>query len=268
MIFNKPTRHIFNITSDNSNYIVGRMTPEEKARIKIDQMFVDAGWKVVDRESYSPTLTAAAIREGLLEGNREADYFLFINGMAVGILEAKREEIDVTSDVVCEQAILYARGVPNYYKAFSRPLPIIYQSNGETTYFRDFRADDSSLIELNRIHTPKEIVKMLGIEDMYAGLPTLKKKGLRDCQYEAITELENSFRAGQNRALIVLATGSGKTYTACLAAYRFLAFTPMKRILFLVDRNNLGKQTEGEFEMFRLTENGDPFNTIYNVSSI
>lgn len=101
------------------------MTPEEKARIKIDQMFTDAGWKVVDRESYSPTLTAAAIREGLLEGNREADYFLFINGMAVGILEAKREEIDVTSDVVCEQAILYARGVPNYYKAFSRPLPII-----------------------------------------------------------------------------------------------------------------------------------------------
>lgn len=244
------------------------MTPEEKARIKIDQMFADAGWKVVDRESYSPTLTAAAIREGLLEGNREADYFLFINGMAVGILEAKREEVDVTSDVVCEQAILYARGVPNYYKAFSRPLPIIYQSNGETTYFRDFRADDSYLIELNRIHTPKEIVKMLGIEDMYAGLPTLKKKGLRDCQYEAITELENSFRAGQNRALIVLATGSGKTYTACLAAYRFLAFTPMKRILFLVDRNNLGKQAEGEFGMFRLTENGDPFNTIYTVNRL
>lgn len=244
------------------------MTPEEKARIKIDQMFIDAGWKVVDREYYSPTLTAAAIREGLLEGNREADYFLFINGMAVGILEAKREEVDVTSDVVCEQAILYARGVPNYYKAFSRPLPIIYQSNGETTYFRDFREDDSYLIELNRIHTPKEIVKMLGIEDMYAGLPTLKKKGLRDCQYEAITELENSFRAGQNRALIVLATGSGKTYTACLAAYRFLAFTPMKRILFLVDRNNLGKQAEGEFGMFRLTENGDPFNTIYTVNRL
>ena len=231
-------------------------------------MFADAGWKVVDRESYSPTLTAAAIREGLLEGNREADYFLFINGIAVGILEAKREEIDVTSDVVCEQAILYARRVPNCYKAFSRPLPIIYQSNGETTYFRDFREEDASLIELNRIHTPKEIVKMLGIKDMFAGLPILKKKGLRDCQYEAITELESSFRAGQNRALIVLATGSGKTYTACLAAYRFLAFTPMKRILFLVDRNNLGKQAEGEFGMFRLTENGDPFNTIYTVNRL
>ena len=244
------------------------MTPEEKARVKIDQMFEDAGWKVVDREFYSPTLTAAAIREGLLEGNREADYFLFVNGMAVGILEAKRKEVDVTSDMVCEQADIYARGVPVCYKAYSRPLPIIYQSNGEETIFRDFRDEDGEFIELNRIHTPKEIVKMLGIDDPYAGLPTLKKKGLRDCQYEAISELENSFRNGQKKALIVLATGAGKTYTACLAAYRLLAFTPMKRILFLVDRNNLGKQAEGEFGMFRLTENGDPFNTIYTVNRL
>ena len=244
------------------------MTPEKKARVKIDQMFEDAGWKVVDRDFYTPTLTAAAIREGLLEGNREADYFLFINGMAVGILEAKRKEVDVTSDKVCEQADLYARGVPECYKAYSRPLPIIYQSNGEETFFRDFRDEDGELIELNRIHTPKEIVKMLGIDDPYAGLPTLKKKGLRDCQYEAISELENSFRNGQKKALIVLATGAGKTYTACLATYRLLAFTPMKRILFLVDRNNLGKQAEGEFGMFRLTETGDPFNTIFTVNRL
>ena len=244
------------------------MKPEEKAREKIDQLFKDAGWNVVDRDAYSPTLTAAAIREGLLNGNREADYFLFINGTAVGVLEAKRKEVDVTTDMVCEQAELYARGVPECYKAYSRPLPIIYQSNGEETFFRDFRDKDGDLIKTNLIHTPKEIVKMLGIEDPYAGLPTLQKKGLRDCQYEAITELENSFRAGQNRALIALATGAGKTYTACLASYRFLAFTPMKRILFLVDRNNLGKQAEGEFGMFRLTENGDPFNTIYTVNRL
>lgn len=244
------------------------MTPEEKARVKIDQMFEDAGWKVVDRDFYSPTITAAAIREGLMNGNREADYFLFINGMAVGVLEAKRKEVDVTTTVVCEQAEQYARGVPKKYKAFSRPLPIIYLSNGEETYFRDFRDKDGELKEINRIHTPKEIVKMLGIDDPYAGLPDLKKKGLRDCQYEAICELESSFRAGQKKALLALATGAGKTYTACMAAYRFLAFTPMKRILFLVDRNNLGKQAEGEFGMFRLTENGDPFNTIYTVNRL
>lgn len=244
------------------------MKPEEKARVKIDQMFVDAGWKVVDRDFYSPTITAAAIREGLLEGNREADYFLFINGKAVGVLEAKREEVDVASDIVCEQTIKYTRYVPECYQAYLRPLPFIYQSNGVTTLFRDCRVEDSDYEPMNRIHTPKEMVKMLGIDDPYAGLPTLQNKGLRDCQYEAISELENSFRSGQNRALLVLATGAGKTYTACMSAYRFLAYTPMKRILFLVDRNNLGKQAEGEFGMFRLTENGDPFNTIYTVNRL
>ena len=245
------------------------MTPEEKARVKIDQMFEEAGWQVVDRDFYSPTITAAAIREGLLEGNHEADYFLFLNGMAVGVLEAKRKEVDVTSDVVCEQAIRYTRYVPiDRYRAFTRLLPFIFVSNGEETYFRDCRDEESNLEPINRIYTPKEMVKLLGIEDPYAGLPTLSKKGLRDCQYEAISELEGSFRAGQNRALLVLATGAGKTYTACMAAYRFLAYTPMKRILFLVDRNNLGKQAEGEFGMFRLTENGDPFNTIFTVNRL
>lgn len=80
------------------------MTPEEKARIKIDQWFADAGWKVVNREDYEPTCTAVAIREGLLKGNLEADYFLFINGKAVGVLEAKREETDAFASKVCEQA--------------------------------------------------------------------------------------------------------------------------------------------------------------------
>lgn len=244
------------------------MTPEEKARVKIDQMFEDTGWQVVDRDFYSPTITAAAIREGLLEGNHEADYFLFINGKAIGVLEAKRAEVDVTSTKVSDQTEMYARGVPECYQAWQRPLPFGYQSNGEETYFRDFRDKDGGMELLNCIHTPKELCKMLGIEDPYAGLPTLKKKGLRDCQFEAITELEKSFRTGQNKALMVLATGSGKTYTACLASYRFLAYTPMRRILFLVDRNNLGKQAEGEFGMFRLTETGDPFNTIFTVNRL
>ena len=243
------------------------MTPEEKARVKIDRMFEDAGWQVVDRDFYSPTISAVAIREGLLKGNKEADYFLFLGGKAVGVLEAKRAEVDVSASIVCEQTFMYAKGVPNCYQTWGNPLPFGYQSNGEETYYQDFRGTDG-LALINRIHTPKEMAKMLGIADPFAGLPALKKRGLRDCQYEAITELEKSFRAGQNRALMVLATGSGKTYTACLASYRFLAYTPMKRVLFLVDRNNLGKQAEGEFGMFRLTENGDPFNVIYTVNRL
>ena len=241
------------------------MTPEEKARQKIDQWFAEAGWKVINREDYEPTCTAVAIREGLLKGNLEADYFLFINGKAVGVLEAKREDIDALSDKVCDQAVLYAKSVPPVYQTYQKPLPFIFTSNGKELYFCDFREQEQSFRQIMSIPTPYELVKRLGIIDWFAGLPTLQKKGLRDCQYEAVTELEKSFRSGQNRALMVLATGAGKTYTACLAAYRLLSYTPMQRILFLVDRNNLGKQAEGEFGTFRLTENGDAFNTIFTV---
>ena len=244
------------------------MTPEEKARIKIDQWFADAGWEVINRDEYEPTSTAVAIREGLLKDNLEADYFLFINGKAVGVLEAKREETDAFSPIVCEQAALYAKSVPNIYQTYQKPLPFIFTSNGKELYFCDFREQDHYFKQILTIPTPHELVKKLGINDYFAGLPTLRKKGLRDCQYEAITELEKSFRSGQKRALMVLATGAGKTYTACLAAYRMLSYTPTRRVLFLVDRNNLGKQAEGEFGTFRLTENGEAFNTIFTVNRL
>lgn len=244
------------------------MTPEEKARVKIDRMFEEAGWQVVSRDEYTPNLTAAAIKEGLLKHNLEADYFLFINGKAVGVLEAKRAEIDVDCDEVEGQAEKYVNNVPPIYAAYEKPLRIIYLSNGEKVLFYDYAKKDGNYIEINRIHTPKEIVDILSIDDFYAGLPTLQKKGLRQCQFDAIKGLEESFRNGQKRALMVLATGAGKTYAACLAAYRFLSYTPMRKVLFLVDRNNLGKQAEGEFGTFRLTENKEPFNTIFGVNRL
>ena len=246
------------------------MNPEEKARVIIDRMFEEAGWKVVDRDKYAPNMTAVAIREGLMVGNREADYLLFLNGKAVGVLEAKRIETDINSDIVQEQARLYTRSCPKWCQAWfpNIPLPLAYVANSRDLMFYDTRKSDSEFEYCKKIHTPKEVKKLLGLEDDYVGLPTLSPKGLRACQYEAITQLEQSFRNGENRALMVLATGAGKTYTACLASYRMLAFTPMKRILFLVDRNNLGKQAETEFGTFRLTENGDPFNTIFTVNRL
>ena len=244
------------------------MTPEQKARKVIDKLFSNAGWQVLDRDHYAPNISAVALEEGLLNGNLEADYLLFLNGKAVGVLEAKKESVDVSADWVKAQAENYVRKVPPTYQTIAKPLPLIYLSNGKTVLFKNGNIPESEYEGINRIHTPKEITRMLGLTDEYSALPTLKKQGLRDCQFEAITELEKSFRSGQNRALMVLATGAGKTYTACLAAYRFLSYTPMRRVLFLVDRNNLGKQAEGEFGMFRLTETGDPFNTIFSVNRL
>ena len=162
------------------------MTPEEKARVKINRWLEDAGWQVVNRDEFEPTMSAVAVREGLLKGNLEADYLMFINGKVCGVLEAKREEVNVESDMVSEQVSTYAKSVPDCYQTWQKPIPLLYKSNGKVVLFQDFLKTNTEWDEINRIHTPKEIVSMLGIDDPFAGLPTLRKKGLRECQYEEI----------------------------------------------------------------------------------
>ncbi len=243
------------------------MLPEEKARIYIDQMFADAGWEVVSRNDFTISSSAAAVTEGIMQGGKEADYLLFLDGKAIGVLEAKAEHVSL-DDKVKGQAEGYTTKLPTWCSCWFKQLPFVYISNGKTLLFRDMRDSGEEYVTLSAIHSPKELSKMAGVGGYFSGLPKLQKRGLRECQYEAITKLEASFRDGHDRALMVLATGAGKTYTACMAAYRLLSYTPARRILFLVDRNNLGKQAEGEFGTFRLTENGEPFNTIFTTTRL
>lgn len=242
-------------------------TPEEKARIKIDKMLETAGWRVVDRSDFVSN-EALAVRESIMIGNKEADYLLFLMGKAVGVLEAKREEIEVNHPKVAEQAEEYTRLLPHWCQAYQVPLPFVWLSNGKECYYRDIREADSEYEKVDKILSPKEVVKRLDITEPYAGLPMLQHRGLRECQYEGITELEKSLKEGKRRALMVLATGAGKTYLAITAAYRLLNYANYRRVLFLVDRNNLGRQAEREFATYRLTESGDPFNTIYGVERL
>ena len=243
------------------------MHPEEKARIEIDNKLLFAGWNVVDRANFSPAISAVAVTEGILKGHLEADYLLFIEGKAIGVIETKKEGVPLT-EAVAKQAEKYACKLLKWYQHWQNPLPFIYLSNGKELLFRDIRSGESEYEPLQQMHTPKELAILAGIENPLAGLPYLSPKGLRNCQFDAITALENSFRNGQKRALMVLATGAGKTFTACMSAYRLLSYTPIRRVLFLVDRNNLGKQAEGEFGTFRLTETGEPFNTIFAVERL
>lgn len=243
------------------------MTPEEKARLKIDAVLEAAGWRVVNRDEFVPN-EAIAVRETLTQGKMEADYMFFLSGKAVGVLEAKREEIDVNTPNVIAQAETYTKKLLPWCSFWQNPLPLVWLSNGKQYYFRDQRNSNSDYEQIDHFHTPKEVVRLLGISDRYAALPMIQKRGLRDCQFEGITNLEKSLKEGKNRALMVLATGAGKTYLAITAAYRLLNYARYRHVLFLVDRNNLGRQAEREFAGYKLTENGDPFNTIYGVERL
>ncbi|MBO5567689.1 MAG: DEAD/DEAH box helicase family protein [Clostridia bacterium] len=243
------------------------MLPEEKAREKIDKQLRNAGWDIVSRDEYVPR-SASAVKEALMQGNTESDYLLFVDDKAIAVVEAKREENPLGEEVQ-QQAEDYACNPQDWYGVwFPNQIPLVYLANGKKIYFKNMLRPDSDYVELSEMHSPKKMLQLIGQVSEYGALPRLEKRGLRDCQYRAETEFEKSIKQGTKKSLAVLATGSGKTYLACLASYRLLNYTPARRILFLVDRNNLARQTESEFSTFDRTEGQQEMSSLYEIKRL
>ena len=243
------------------------LKPEERAREWIDRKLADAGWQVINRDEYAPGMTAVAVREAAMRGGLEADYLLLINGKAAAVLEAKREEVALDDPHLIAQAENYTKQVQPWYPTWTLPLPFVYLSNGKEIAFKDCRTADAKYEIVQKFMRPWDLVRHLNLGE-FDGLPYLSPEGLRTCQFEALTNLEKSFKEGRRRAVMVLATGSGKTFTACMMTYRMLAYTPMKRVLFLVDRNNLGTAAATALLTFKLTESGKPLSEIFWVEQL
>jgi len=244
------------------------MTPEEKARVKIDKQLNNAGWEIVSRQEYVPNY-ASAVKEGLMQGNKESDYLLFIDDKAIAVVEAKAESNSL-GEIVAQQAEWYSTHPQSWVGMwFEEQIPLVYLANGNKIYFKNMLDPESEYVELTAMHTPKQMLKLIGKKSEYGALPKLEKRGLRDCQYNAERKLEEKLKLGHKKSLAILATGSGKTYLACLAAYRLLNYTPAtKRVLFLVDRNNLARQTESEFSLFDRTEKQQPMSSLYKINRL
>lgn len=243
------------------------MLPEEKARVKIDKQLRNAGWDIISRNEYLPNSTTA-VKEALMVGNTESDYLLFVDGKAIAVVEAKREE-NPLGDEVKKQAEDYAVSPQSWYALwFEKLIPLVYMANGNKIYFKNMLVEDSEYEELSQMHSPKKMLQIIGKKSEYGALPLLEKRGLRDCQYKAETKLEESLKLGNKKNLAVLDTGSGKTYLACLASYRLLNYTQTKRILFLADRNNLAKQALSEFSLFDRTENMQQMGNLYTIKRL
>ena len=247
------------------------MTPEEKARIEIDAMLEEAGWVVQDRSGLNIRASlGVAIREFVMKDNGESDYLLFVGGKAIGVLEAKKADLSLSG--VENQSQGYACNLPEGVRCWKMPLPFVYESNGSEVYFRDCRDKICRSRRVFVFHKPETLLELISEENTlrnnFLTLPELDREGLRDCQIEAIEGLENSLRNGKPRALIQMATGAGKTFTTCNFTYRLLKYAKAKRILFLVDRNNLGEQTKKEYEQFRPKGEDNSFTDIYIVQHL
>lgn len=244
-----------------------KLLPEQQARLKIDKQLIEAGWEIVSRDEYVPKQTQA-VKEALMAGSTESDYLLFVDNKAIAVVEAKREENNL-GDIVAEQAENYSRTPRTWYGLWcDGMIPLVYLANGKNIYFKNMLDPDSDYKPIEKMHTPKKMLKLIGKTSELGALPRIERKGLRDCQYNAEVSFENSLRNGKKKGLAVLATGSGKTYLACLASYRLLNYTSTHRVLFLVDRNNLAKQTENEFSTFDRTENGMTLSSLYSINRL
>lgn len=246
------------------------MTPEESARQNIDSLLEKCGWIIQDRNQINLGAgLGIAVREYPLKAG-PADYLLFVNRKAVGIIEAKAEGHTLSG--VAEQSEKYSRSIPDNLPAVQEPLPFNYESTGIETFFRDLRDPDPKSRAVFAFHKPETLLEWANesttLRERLQGLPELKTGELRLCQIDAITNLEKSFAEDKPRALIQMATGSGKTYTAVTSTYRLLKYAKAKRVLFLVDRGNLGRQTAKEFQQYITPDDGRKFTELYNVQHL
>ena len=247
------------------------MTPEQRARRNIDSMLEAAGWHVQNHAGHDPSAAlGVAVREYPLRADQRADYLLFINGVAIGIIEAKPE--GTTLSGALQQAERYRASLPNNLRTLAG-LPFSYASTGVETYFRDIRDSNSRSRPIFTFHTPETLshqaIELRTLrERLTDDLPSLERGSLRDCQFEAITNLEESLKEARPRALIQMATGSGKTYAAVSAVYRLIRFAGIKRVLFLVDRRNLGRQALREFQAYTPPDDNSKFTELYNVQHL
>lgn len=244
--------------------------PEQIARDKIDKQLIDAGWAIQSKDKINlGEKLGVAIREYQTDVG-PADYVLFVDRKPVGIIEAKKEEAGQNLTVVEEQSTGYANAKLKYLN--NDPLRFIYESTGMLTRFTDYEDPKPRARPLFSLHTPETLLSWTKQEETlrkrFHNIPVLEHDGFRPAQIRAIENIENSFRSNKPRALIQMATGAGKTFTAASFIYRLLKFSKAKKILFLVDTKNLGEQAEQEFMKFVPQDDNRKFTELYNVQRL
>jgi type I restriction enzyme R subunit len=247
-------------------------TPEALARQKIDELLRAAGWVLQNRDQINLGAgRGVAVREYPTAAG-PADYLLFVDRRPVGVVEAKAAGTPLSG--VSEQSGKYLVGAANLPNV-DEPLRFAYESTGIETFFRDEADPEPRSRRVFAFHKPETLAEWVRetqtlrarLRAMPAEYPLITT-GLWEPQVEAITNLERSFALDKPRALIQMATGSGKTFTAVNSVYRLIKFARARRILFLVDRNNLGRQALREFQAFVTPDDGRKFTELYNAQRL
>ena len=245
--------------------------PEQIARDQIDAMLKLAGWHVQSKNEIDFSVgLGIAVREYQTSVG-PADYVLFVNQKPLGLIEAKKEDEGHRLTVVEEQSKDYATADLKFFKN-TEGLKYIYESTGVVTRFTDYTDPKPRGRIVFSFHKPETLFEWSkrekSLRGRFADYPVLDETNLRPAQIIAINNLEKSFKGNRPKALIQMATGAGKTFTAATFIYRLLKFAKAKRILFLVDTKNLGEQAEQEFRAYQPQDDNRKFTELYNVQRL
>ena len=244
------------------------MTPEEKARLIIDEKLCQSGWIIQDMNCLNLAVSlGVAVRE-FPTSTGEVDYALFVDGQPVGVVEAKREEAGQSITDVEIQSGRYANSTFKWVKE-DYTIRFAYEATDKLirfTDYKDIKYRSRTVFSFHRPETLQDLLKQPDtIRNNMKHFPVLDETGFRKCQVNAIKKLEESFADNRPKALVQMATGAGKTFTAITASYRLLKYGKINRILFLVDTKGLGEQAEREFLAYTPTDDPRSFSQIYGV---
>lgn len=244
------------------------MTPEQKARETIDQRLAQSGWILQDMRQLNPVAgPGVAVRE-FPTSTGPVDYTLFVDGTPVGIVEAKADEKGQDITTVEGQSSRYAGSTFKWVKT-GYTIRFAYEATSKLTRFTDYADQKYRSRPIFSFHRPESLRALLKADDTIRNnmkhFPPFDTTGFRSCQITAIQNLERSFAENRPRALVQMATGAGKTFTAITAVYRLLKYAKVNRVLFLVDTKSLGEQAEREFLAYRPNDDNRSFSEIYGV---
>ncbi|PAZ09811.1 DEAD/DEAH box helicase [Streptomyces sp. SA15] len=260
-----------------------RLPAEARARKRIDEQLAAAGWQVQDGKDLNLFAgDGIAVREVIMSaGHGRADYLLYVGRKVVGVIEAK--PMGTTLSGVEWQSSMYATGLPERHRKRSHlrgeRLPFVFEASGAETHFTNGYDPEPRARKIFAFPRPETLARVIRDADTTPDAPTWRAKvrampplateKLRPAQINAIQGAEESLAVQRaDRSLIQMATGAGKTYTAVTLSYRLLKYAGFKRILFLVDRNNLADQTAGEFANYATPDDGRRFTEIYSVQKL
>ena len=244
------------------------MTPEQKARKVIDEKLIASGWIVQDVKKLNPNAAVGVAVREFPTDTGPVDYALFVNGTPIGVVEAKKSEEGENITTVEGQSSRYANSTFKWIKCEYK-IRFAYEATDKLTRFTDYNDVKYRSRTVFSFHKPENLAALIRQKDTIRNnmkhFPEFDGTGFRDCQITAINNLDKSLSENKPRALVQMATGAGKTFTAITAAYRMLKYGKMNRILFLVDTRSLGEQAEREFLAYRPNDENRSFTEIYGV---